>query len=106
MIMPPKTPISTPPTNLHYCMPILTPPTDLNTMTHADLNLGGIGGEVKEREKSQIERERERERERENKNIKTTCCSELKNFFRFGTPNVALFQFFVVWDAQIAFLVI
>ena len=82
-------------------------------MTHADLNFGGIGGEVKEREKSQIEREksqiereRERERERENKNIKTTCCSELKNFFRFGTPNVALFQFFVVWNAQIAFLVI
>ena len=74
-------------------------------MTYVDLNFGGIGGEVKERERKESNREREREREREN--IKTTCCSELTIFFvRFGTSNVALFQFFVVWDAQIAFLVI
>ena len=62
---PDQHPSQRPPTNLHYYMPILTPPTNLNTMTHADLDLGGIGGKIKEEEKSHTERERERERERE-----------------------------------------
>ena len=67
------------------------------------------------RKKRVTQRERERERERE-RDIKTTCyselllvvahCSELTNIFRFGIPNLALFQFFVVWDAQIVFLLI